>query len=90
MLSTLPRAIMKNKDLYEEIFGLLQVHPCYIKMIIDHKNKSNFDFRAQGNNKPEEANKNAPADKDLNKDESLYSMINSIFLMKYNGENNQR
>jgi hypothetical protein len=78
ILSTLPRAMMKNKDVYEEIFRLLQVHPCYIKMIIDQKNKT------------DDANKNPLVDKDLNKDESLYSMINSIFLMKYNSESNQR
>lgn len=46
ILSTLPRAIMMNKHIYEEILSLLQLHPCLIKMIIDYKNKK--DLHADG------------------------------------------
>jgi len=42
ILNTLPRSIMKSKHIYEEIFSLLQLHPCYIKMIIDYKNKKDL------------------------------------------------
>lgn len=35
VLSIVPKAILKNKDIYEEIFSLLHLHPCYIMKIID-------------------------------------------------------
>ena len=32
--STLPKLIMRNRQLFEAIFTLLQIHPCYLQNMI--------------------------------------------------------
>jgi len=72
ILSKVPKTIMANKHIYEEIFSLLQTHVCYIKKIL-----SSIPHFFQTND-------------ELNKDELLYSIINSIFLQSYDDSNSQR
>lgn len=69
--SSVPKLLIKKKDVYEEIFTLLQLHPCYIKNIIE-----NYQYFRK--------------DKDLNKHDTLQSIINSLFLLKYENSSSQR